>query len=259
MNPVDVKDALTKLFEAINSNFWTTFLLSVAGLGTLTMAILQALKQGLPIRRWFQQYQMIVWLKQHARLATENLGHEPCWTKAEKQIVLLSTDGDFGAFYDLEIEKLCGQWNAAIQIAIDSPKIYEDFFACVAARALKSDFEKMIQRSRPEPLPHSVEARLDPGEQIKRLQGVREFMDARNRVAHQIQRAVDSFQIKTSFRWKWMFQIASFLLSFVLALSAMEITTSSFHAAETLVWAALAGFLAPVARDLLAGIQKLNP
>jgi hypothetical protein len=56
-----------------------------------------------------------------------------------------------------------------------------------------------------------------------------------------------------------MFQTASYVLSFILALSAMEISTHQGHTEEAVIWAALAGFLAPVARDLLAGIQKLNP
>jgi len=259
MGPLDLKDALNSVFKALNNNFWTTFLLSVAGLGALTMSILQALKQGLPIRRWFQQYQMIQWLKMHASLAKQNLGLEPCRTKAEEQIVLLSTDGDAGAFYNLEIEKLCGQWNAAIQIVIDSPENFPDFFFCITARALKADVEKMMNhRSYQDPLGPNLEAKLDSDEYKKHLERRQEYASARHRVMHQIQRAVDSFQIKTSFRWTWMFQVASFVLSFILALSAMEISTSFAHIGETLIWAALAGFLAPVARDLLAAIQKLN-
>ena len=260
MGPLTTTDALNSLFKALNNNFWITFLLSVAGLGTLTMAILQALKQGLPIRRWFQQYQMVQWLKMHASLAKQNLGLDPCRTKAEEQIVLLSTDGDDGAFYDLEIEKLCGQWNAAIQIVIDSPEYYPDFFSCVAARALKADVEKMMNHcSYQDSLVPTAEAKLDPEEHKKRLERRQEYASARYRVSHQIQRAVDSFQIKTTFRWTWMFQVASFVLSFILALCAMEVSTNSMNIGETLIWAALAGFLAPVARDLLAGIQKLNP
>jgi hypothetical protein len=223
------------------------------------MSILQALKQGVPIRRWFQQYQMAQWLKLHAAVAKQNLGLEPSWSKAAAQIVLLSTDGDTGAFYDLEIEKLCGQWNAAIQIAIDSPNTYEDFFLCVAARALKDDVETVMRHSCDAQLPTRLETEPGAEDHQKRLALLQKHTIERNRVAHQIQRAVDSFQIKTSFRWKWMFQTASYVLSFILALSAMEISTHQGHTEEAVIWAALAGFLAPVARDLLAGIQKLNP
>ena len=54
-----------------------------------------------------------------------------------------------------------------------------------------------------------------------------------------------------------MFQIASFVLAFILALSAMKFNLHNISGA--LMWAAIAGFLAPVERDLLAAIQKLNP
>ena len=133
------------------------------------MSILQALKQGVPIRRWFQQYQMAQWLKLHAAVAKQNLGLEPSWSKAAAQIVLLSTDGDTGAFYDLEIEKLCGQWNAAIQIAIDSPNTYEDFFLCVAARALKDDVETVMRHSCDAQLPTRLETEPGAEDHQKRL------------------------------------------------------------------------------------------
>jgi hypothetical protein len=259
MDPRTPTEALNQLFTGIHDSFWITFLLAVSGLGALTMSILQALKQGVPIRRWFQQYQMAQWLKLHASVAKQNLGLEPCWTKAEGQIVLLSTDGDAAAFYDLEIEKLCGQWNAAIQIAIDSPNTYKDFFLCVAARALKDDVDTVMRHSCDAQLPTRMETESGAEDHQKRLALWQKHTIERNRVMHQIQRAVDSFQIKTSFRWKWMFQTASYVLSFILALSAMKISTHQGHTEEALIWAALAGFLAPVARDLLAGIQKLNP
>jgi hypothetical protein len=259
MSPVIPTDALNQLFKDLHDSPWTTLLFSLVGLGALTMAILQALKQGVPIRRWFQRYQMGQWLKLHASVATQNWGLEPCWSKAERQIVLLSTDGDAGAFYDLEIEKLCGQWNAAIQIAIDSPNTYKDFFLCVAARALKDDVETVMRHSCDAQLPTRMETEPCAEDHQKRLALWQKHTIERNRVAHQIQRAVDSFQIKTSFRWKWMFQTASYVLSFILALSAMKISTHQGHTEEALIWAALAGFLAPVARDLLAGIQNLNP
>lgn len=260
MSPVIPTDALNQLFQDLHDSPWTTFLFSLVGLGALTMAILQAVKQGFPIRRWFQQYQMVQWLKLHASLAKENLGLEPCRSRAEEQIILLSTDGDAGAFYDLEIEKLCGQWNAAIQIAIDSPNTYQDFFLCVAARALKDDVKTVMRHSCDAPLPPPAQGESVPDDRQRQLEQRQKYTIERTRVVHQIQRAVDSFQIKTSFRWKWMFQTASFALSFILAYLAMQIPTPSKPVdAATFIWAGLAGFLAPVARNLLAAIENLNP
>ncbi len=258
MNPLTISDALNRMFSAMNSNFWTTFLLAVAGLGTLTMAILQAIKDTTPLRQWFQKCQLSRWLELHAKVAQANHNGNPNYSSAMAQIVQLATDGDPDAFFNLEIEKMCGQWNSAIQIVLDSPHEYPDFFSCVAARALHADFDKVYGRKFPVPLLPNLEAQLDEATQVSRLAERQAFVDARTRVSHQVQRAVDSFQIVTSFRWKWSFQIASFLLSFGMATTAMKLSTSEIHLSEAIIWGAVAGFLAPVARDLLAAIQKLR-
>jgi hypothetical protein len=232
------------------------YLLAVAALGTLTMAVLQVIKDLTPARRWFQRYRMLNFLNEHVEVAAKNLGLKACAASAEKEILLLATDSDAGAFYSLEIEKLCGQWNAAVQIVIDSPKEYEDFFSCVAARASQKDFEIVLGRDFPETLPSHEEARLPLDEQKRRLDQRHLFVGARTRVTHQIQRAIDAFQIDTSFRWKWLLQLASFFISFLFALMALN--RSLVSQGNALVSAAIAGFLAPVARDLFATLQKLR-
>ena len=255
-----ITDAINKLFGDIGG--WSSYLLALVGLGTLTMAVLQTIKDTTPLRRWFQERQMSKWLKEHASVASKNLYVKVNIAAAERQLLVLATDGDARAFYDLEIEKLCGQWAAANQIIIDYPALYPDLAASVAARALKSDFDKLFARDLPDPLPPNVEARLDIEEQKRRSTGRQEFLDARSRVLHQIQRSVDSFQIDTAFRWKWQLQIASFGLSFLIAMIAMLIKSNwsmhELHLAMAIISAAIAGFLAPVARDLLAAIQKLR-
>ena len=257
-SPLPISDALNKMFAAINSGFWLPFFLAVSGLGSLTMAILQAIKELTPIRLWFQSYVFNQWLKDHARIANDNKNGTPSWCNARDQIILLATDCDVDAFFSLEIEKLCGEWNAAIQIVLDSPQQYPDFFSCVAARALHPDFEVVYDRAFPTVLPPILEAKLSEADQQHRHDSRQHFLDARTRVSHQIQRGVDAFQITTAFRWKWLFQVASFVLSFALAAAAMELATKDLHPAQTIIWAAVAGFLAPVARDLLAAVQKLR-
>jgi hypothetical protein len=263
MNPISVTDALNRLFQAMNNSFWVPFLLAVAGLGSLTMAILQAVKDTTPVRQWFQKHQLTKWLKEHAEEAKKNGNGSPSWCEAMNQIVLLSTNGDPDAFFSLEIEKLCGQWSAGAQIVLDSPQEYPDFFSCVAALSRTPDYEKVFGRAFPVPMLPNLEAKLDEHEQKQRLAARQSFIDARTRVAHQIQRAIDAFQIETAFRWKLAFQVASYFLSFALAASAMAIgTPSNTHLsqtiAQTIIWSAVAGFLAPIARDLLAVVQKLR-
>ena len=84
--------------------------------------------------------------------------------------------------------------------------------------------------------------------------------DARNRVTHQLQRAVDGFQIATGYRWTYYMKIASFVVSAILAAIAVQTKGQGIlsHIGVIAFTAVLAGFLAPIARDLAATIQKLR-
>jgi hypothetical protein len=80
--------------------------------------------------------------------------------------------------------------------------------------------------------------------------------EAKARVTHQIQRDIDALQIAATYQWKFRFQIASFVLSFVLAILAT--TSSTWPWATRLFVAVSAGFLAPIARDLQARLQQVK-
>jgi hypothetical protein len=240
------------------TNGWVPYLVAISGLGALSMAIIEAFKELTPICRWYQRFEMVLWIWIHARVAVQNLGLNTDHRLAESQLILLATDGDQRSFYNLEIEKLCGQWNAAIQIVLDSPELYPDLFQCVAARARKSDFMKVRDQEYPDLLPPEMERNLPLAEQKERFDLRQDFSDARTRVTHQIQRAIDAFQINTTFRWKWIMQLCSYFVSVGLAEYAIsnyagfKVTTNEFFAAL------IAGFLAPVANDLLSVIQNLR-
>jgi hypothetical protein len=89
-------------------------------------------------------------------------------------------------------------------------------------------------------------------------------LDARNRVLHQCQRAIAAFQVGCDFRWKWLMQLAALAISTILSWCALHwgaiTTTDSKRMTENsvslLATSLLAGFLAPVAKDLLAIIQR---
>jgi hypothetical protein len=248
--------AFNSLFKDINSS-WGAYLLAVAGLGTLTMAFLQVIKETTPLRAWFHRWEMTRWLAAQAIIVSDSLKSSVYEREAEKELLLLATDGDESAFYGLELEKLCGQWNAGLRIVMDFPEMYTSLFYCTAARARSQDLKALIEQKLPEALPPHEEVTLDEGKQRHRMVVRKNFVDARNRVTHQMQRAVDSFQITTAFRWKWSLQMASFAISFVFAYLAVKVYGQG--ASGVTLWSALiAGFIAPVARDLLAALQKLR-
>lgn len=241
------------------TNGWVPYLVAISGLGTLSMALIEAAKEITPICRWYQRFEMLVWIWRHAKVAQQRLGVTTDRRCAEGQLVLLATDGDERSFYNLEIEKLCGQWNAAIQIVLDSPSLYPDLFQCVAANSRRSDFVTVRNQQCPEPLPPDIEADLPQVDRKERFDRRRDFLDAQLHVTHQIQRAIDAFQINTTFRWKWIMQLSSYFVSICLAEYAIIHYNSKVNVTTNVAFAGLlAGFLAPVANDVLSAIQKLR-
>lgn len=257
-----ISSALNTLFRDVNGA--GSYLLAVAGLGTLTMALLQVIKDTTPVRRWFFISEMNRWFARHAQIVAVKKSKsdvEAAWPEvdrgqAQKDLLTLAADGDRLAFFSLDIEKLCGQWSAAAQIVADYPKRYPDLFRCLTALAAPADQELLLSIV-PEVIPAALEAQLPAEHQVTRIGERQKFANARTRVVHQIQRAIDSFQICATYRWQWHLHIASFCVSYALAVVALLLSDISAPG-PLLVGAAIAGFLAPVARDLLAAVQALR-
>jgi hypothetical protein len=240
--------AINKLIKLI-SDYSYSFLVAVAAVGVLAMAILQTLKDMLPLRQWFQRYWVNDWLKK--RVGTDaKIGKE-----AEIDLIRLATDGNDKAFYDLPIEQLCGQMNAAAQAVLDNPKDHEALLRSLAKNANAADIKQVM-----DPPVEIRRSRADLNDAEKMI--FDSYVDARNRVTHQVQRAIDALQVSAGFRWKHLLQISSILLSAFIAGMAVflygGIPEFSAKLVATLVVAVLGGFLAPVARDLVASLQQLR-
>ena len=164
---------------------------------------------------------------------------------AERRIVALATDGDSDALYTLPVDQMCGQISAALQVVLEYPARDRNVVAIVASQSAPADLAALFTGAGDE-----AQARLD-------------FASARTRVMHQFQRAIDAFQIATGYRWKLMLQVLSLVLGGGLTFVAMQMR---FHVGTSYVgaWGAvvvgalLAGFLAPVARDITAALQGLR-
>ncbi len=181
--------------------------------------------------------------------------------QAKTDLVHLTTAGDADSFYALPIEQLCGQINAATQVILDYPPRHWDLLRCLASQCKPADLAAI---NPPDPAilaglkallrKPAIELTDDQHNQVD------EFLAARNRVSHQIQRAVDALQISVGFRWKFWMQLISILASAALAAAALIISgrhLNSSHAVCFIVLAAIfSGLLAPVARDLVAAIEQ---
>ncbi|MBI2002192.1 MAG: hypothetical protein HYT85_02665 [candidate division NC10 bacterium] len=221
---------------------------ALAGVGLATMAVLQVIKDLTPARRWFQQLLFEQWVRRRA----EETGQNP--EDALTDLVGLATAGDARSLYDLPIEQLAGQVNAATQVVLDYPSQHEALLRILAYGASEEDLRSLLA-----PPPRRRTEEMSEAER----QVLTTFVDARNRVTHQIQRSLDALQIAIGSRWKWLMQLCSVIFSGVfifvaLALFAPGSVASPRRVIFGLVVAILGGFLAPVARDLVAALQGLR-
>jgi hypothetical protein len=234
------------------------YLAAMAAIGVAAMALIQAAKDLLPLRRWFQYGRLRKWFEMGAREAevrfaatmpgTDGAAVNP--QRAWNDLIALSVDGDENALLNLSIEQLCGQMSAAFQVVLDYPRQYRDLLMIAGSFSAPLDMSEILNTDR------SAIARGDGPPSAEQVR----WADARNRVTHQLQRAVDGFQIATGYRWTFLMKIASFVVSGILAAVAVQTKGAGIgsHIGVILFTGILAGFLAPVARDLAATIQRLR-
>ena len=274
----DQAKAIQALLQAVSDNAYH-FFTAIAAVGVLSMAIIQTIKDMLPVRNWFQQFFVRRWIQQKAndsrnatvpwleggglewfmqeekrtdpRADTAKFRSGPDWAVAERDLFRLATDGDDKALYDLPIEQLCGQINAAAQVVLDRPSDHPDLILCLASVADPVDIARVMF-----PPAEAKAARpLDEDEARRRHDS---FVDARTRVTHQVQRAIDALQITAGFRWKFGLQVISIVMSGVIAAIGVWKFAHVHSVLTVLLIGVMGGFLAPVARDLVAALQQLR-
>ena len=248
--PQAIQDAVKAVYD------WAfPFATALAAVGVISMAFIQTVKDMLPVRRWFQAWWVREWLQEQARQARLQ-GFEADPAEAEKGLIRLATSGDRAALYDLPIEQVSGQMNAAAQIVLDYPWRHPHLLYCLAAQASAEDVQKLVGAR---PLAEKPRAQLTEEEKGQ----LAELVDPRNRVTHQVQRSLDGLQVSAGFRWRLWLQIASIVLSGLFVVGGLWLFTNEpimtvRRLGLYLVAAVLGGFLAPVARDLVAALQQLR-
>ena len=222
---------------------WSSYLGGIAALSTFSMAILQTSKDLLPIRRIFHQWFLKKWFK-------AKCGSTGNPEAAEKELVALATDGDKNAFYDLAIEQLCGQISAAAQIVLEYPGDHAQLLQCLAAEGPKGAIEHLTKQR------GSLRENFESLKAAGATAEMQSLGDAKTRMLHQVQRSIDGFQISATYRWKLYWQLASFILSMIIAIVASH--SQNFPWSTSIFIGLSAGFLAPVARDLQAKLQQVK-
>ncbi len=229
---------------------------AVTAAGTIAMAILQVVKDLTPLRRSFQRWWISGWIAAHVASfngARQGKGVErtalPSVSAEKTQMVLveLATGGDDRAFYELAIEQMVAQMNAAVQITLDYPKQYYDLLAVMSEGAELDDVATVITGS-------------PTGTHARKTHLSKDYLEARARVSHRIQRNLDAIQISLGNRWQFCMQLTALALSTLMLEAAVlyvaGTTTGTFLIA--LLIGIVGGYLAPVTRDLVAALQTLR-
>ena len=242
------------IFEPLIQKILHNYLLfsgALAALSALTMAVIQTIKDLLPVLRWYQQIKTRQWLAvmaaegaevhtrktsprkvvkdrlmqprfSFAHLAPElhqdlrppfDVTDEDAAVDAEADLLRLATAGNRMAFYDLPIEQLCGQMNTASQAVLDYPERHHALLKCLASLAEEGDIWHIrFQRLAAAGRVTKEVPRSGGRRGLRKLQ--QHFADLRGPIANQIHRNIDAFQISVGDRWKWYLRMASFLVSF---------------------------------------------
>lgn len=229
------------------------FAMAMSAVGVATMAVIQMTRDLFPIRRKFHEFEVRRWFDKAAAHVQEPEILEawnkagvapPDPAKAFHQLVRLTTAGDANALLSLEIERLAGQMAAASRVTADFPPVGPDFMHCLAAYASPADLAR-VETER------AAYASLAKEDQTAAA-------EARARVQHHIQRAIDGLQIGVSHRWKFWHHIASLAIGFVIVLAALSQQRKEWGMAGAVLISILAAFVAPVSKDLVAALQQLR-
>lgn len=239
-----MQSAMKYLVDAITKNL-LAYLVALAGLGVLSMSIVQAIKTLLPVPQFYQWLRTRWWLRACTREAKRNLKEVVSVNAVEKELVVIGAGGNTAAFYSSQGDEFVKQLTIIGRLVLNYPTNngrylpYGSVLAVLASNITKADFDLLNQASK------------GPTPQQK--------LDAFNRVQQQMTQAISAFCISSTWWWQNGLHVAAFLTSFVLVYLAVRLGLGGVKSTLSVALTALLGaFLAPVARDLVAAIQKLR-
>jgi len=239
------------------TDFALPAVVTLAGIGLLVMAVIQLLKDLAPMREIFQR---IVFSRYLADAYREMGLPEPSRSDRRGEIVdlaRLATAGSVGALFSLPVEKFAGQLNVAMQTVMENPARHASWVRIMARHCDSEDVGNVIDAGRT--LSRDVAERGE-GQVFADDSSV---IDARSRITNEIQRSIDRIQLLMSHKWQRLLKWVSFVLGFcIIFFGVHHFVPGAFKGAQGgAIWfliAAIGGFLAPVARDLMAALQSVR-
>lgn len=252
----------------LNNDGWQ-FLGAIITFSFLTMAVLQLVNDLSPVRRVYQRIRLYRWIAgRAAQFERAKGGRALPPANADDALALLisnATGGHSRALFALPTPQLVAQMNAAAQIALENAEPCFPLLAvlsqpgemnqgapALAAIAAHLDDLVIVLEGPPPPLGPDI----SPDAKMRYDEKSKQYLEARNRLVHRIQRNLDSIQIALGYDSTVANQLLAVTVALLLAF--LVITNRSDEVSDLLyfVLAMSAGALAPVLSDILTSFRR---
>lgn len=258
------------------------YALALVAVGTLSMALLEAFKGIFKLRASFHERFLKRWLtsellnngkslswvnaneKLQSFLKSKNMTEVS--THATQQIISLATGtpeesvsvktqpyfvfsiSPERALYTLEISKMMGQVQDAVDVILLNPKKYLESYLLFTNNVEPEDVLAWLEYCS---LPYP-ETKNIPDEERENIANIN------NRIQQSVQRQLDSFQLRTGYIWARRNQIYAIILGALVLFSALWVTSSEHSLLTMVTLSLLGGIAAPVSKDLVSNLRKVG-
>jgi hypothetical protein len=258
------------------------YALTLAAVGTLAMALVEIAKSVLRLQLRYNRWSVQRWTRGDPRALWRLMAALPGFRPTTpsrafddsnstlSELLLLSAGGhdEANALYDQPVEKMMGQIQAAVNVAMDFPqeyphlytfitKIPEDYWAHGAARNTGQDDVRWAQgvdkvhRIRTLP-PQS--APLDPAT----VSEAQASAQARARLNNLVARRLDAFQNETQYFWMRLNQWAATILGTLIFAIALHAANDSLSWIVLILLSIPAGVVAPFSKQLATSLMSFG-
>lgn len=212
----------------------------LAAIGTITMAMIELVKNVAKLRMRFNRWRVRKWTGAEVGARLEEL----CIGSARP------TEGP-GVLYDQPTEKMMGQLQAAANLALDFPYRYEKLYRFLSGSAELSGDAKLW-----------YDYAKAVAEGSAKEDQARAAAQARARLGALVARSLDSFQNGTQYLWASLNQRVAVLSAgafiFWLLFVMPDTKELRFDFFRALVLAFFGGLVAPFAKDVVSALSGLT-
>jgi hypothetical protein len=250
MNP----DLITQSIAGF-TDFLIKYLVALAAVGTLTMALIEAWKKIFNTRAAFHLSKVKQWLGDTDQFENNDpfaeLLHLTTGTALNQAKKLgRSPAGQSCAVFSLDLDRMMGHIQSAVDTAIDNPQKFPALYRFAVSGAEREEADKWEKSSAD--LPEAGAAsRSDSKKRADLYAGL-----------HQLaKRKLDAFQLQTGYDWEkanqaWAVGLGAAILFITIIVINYGNRLDAGLVAKSLVVSLIGGIMAPIAKDLLTLLRK---